>query len=146
MKEIYTLIHIHASAEHVWNTLMDFDTWPEWNPFITSIERSRQKENSLNVTMQPPGSKRPFNASPVIIRSVENKEFRWLGHIGIKGVFDAEHYFILERLPNGSTSLTHGERFSGILPPFMSGTLKKTEQGFKLMNMALKKRCESHTA
>ncbi len=142
MKEIKTLIHIHAPAEVVWNILMDFTSWPEWNPFITSIERSGQEKNRLQVTMQLPGSHKPFKASPVIIHLEEKREFRWLGRIGFRGIFDAEHYFILEELPSGSTSLTHGELFSGILPPLMGGTLQKTEQGFKQMNMALKKRCE----
>ncbi|MDR7016726.1 hypothetical protein [Acinetobacter sp. 3657] len=38
-KEINTEIIINGSSEEVWNTLMDFEAYPEWNPFIINIER-----------------------------------------------------------------------------------------------------------
>lgn len=34
---IDTNVVIHASAEIVWDVLMDWKSFPEWNPFITSL-------------------------------------------------------------------------------------------------------------
>jgi hypothetical protein len=37
MKEINTEIEINASAEKVWQLLTDFAAYPQWNPFIRSV-------------------------------------------------------------------------------------------------------------
>ena len=34
MRVLETEIHITASPERVWSVLMDFDRYPDWNPFI----------------------------------------------------------------------------------------------------------------
>jgi hypothetical protein len=59
-------------------------------------------------------------------------------------IFAGEHYFLLDRTAEGSTQLTHGERFTGLLAPFiMRGrTLAATAQGFVAMNEALKRQSE----
>jgi hypothetical protein len=56
----------------------------------------------------------------------------------INGLFDGEHYFILKPNEKGTTDFIHGEKFSGILVPFFKGMLKKTQEGFELMNQELK--------
>ena len=38
MRVISTEIEISASDEEVWQVLSDFDAYPEWNPFIKTIE------------------------------------------------------------------------------------------------------------
>ncbi len=79
---------------------------------------------------------------PIVLKFDENKEFRWLGKLLIKGLFDGEHYFILTDNGNGSTAFTHGEEFKGLLVSVFSRILEKTKIGFELMNEALKKGCE----
>jgi uncharacterized membrane protein len=37
MAEIRTEIAINGSAEKVWNELMDFKNFPDWNPFVKEI-------------------------------------------------------------------------------------------------------------
>ena len=37
MKEIYTEIEINSSAEEVWNILINFANYPNWNPFMKQI-------------------------------------------------------------------------------------------------------------
>jgi uncharacterized protein YndB with AHSA1/START domain len=37
MKELRTEIEIAAPPERVWAVLADFDSYPEWNPFIRRI-------------------------------------------------------------------------------------------------------------
>jgi hypothetical protein len=49
----------------------------------------------------------------------------------------------MERKPGGTTIFTHGEEFSGVLVPLLSGLLKKTEESFIQMNEALKKQAEA---
>jgi hypothetical protein len=56
----------------------------------------------------------------------------------IAGIFDGEHYFLLEPIGESQTRLRHGEKFSGLLVGLLSGALSATEAGFTAMNMALK--------
>lgn len=141
MKEINTIIHIHAPSEIVWETLMNFKDYPDWNPFIKSIEGNPVRGESISVTVQPPDG-RSVTFKPSVLKSDKQKEFRWRGKLIVKGLFDGEHYFILTQLPNGSTAVNHGESFSGLIVPLMRGVLQKTEKGFKRMNIALKEHCE----
>jgi hypothetical protein len=71
-----------------------------------------------------------------------NKEFRWKGKLGINGIFDGEHYFILESVDKDITKFIHGEKFSGLLVPFVRKMLDKTQKGFQLMNESIKNECE----
>lgn len=142
MKEIKTIIHIHAPSHLVWDTLMNFGEYPQWNPFIREIDGKALTGEQLSVTVLPPDSQKPMTFSPNILKYDSQKEFRWRGKLLMKGLFDGEHYFLLNPLPNGSTSLEHGESFSGLMVPFLSGLLEKTERGFQQMNLALKEVCE----
>ena len=82
--------------------------------------------------------------TPVVLISVPNSEFRWKGKLGVSGIFDGEHYFILKVLSPQKTELIHGERFSGILTGLIFNLLKNsTIQGFKAMNNSLKSHLEN---
>ena len=37
MKELKTTIEINASPAKVWEVLLDFEKYPDWNPFIKNI-------------------------------------------------------------------------------------------------------------
>jgi hypothetical protein len=141
MKNIQTEILILADTAKVWDVLMNFDSYPKWNPFITSISGERKLGNRLTVSINPPGGK-GMTFKPNILTLEANKEFRWKGKLGINGIFDGEHYFILESVDKDITKFIHGEKFSGLLVPFVSKMLDKTHKGFQLMNESIKKECE----
>ena len=46
-----TQITINASPEEIWTELIDFKSYPEWNPFINKIEGIPLKGNKLKATM-----------------------------------------------------------------------------------------------
>ncbi len=141
MKKIETEIIIESDVSTVWNVLTDFENHPRWNSFITSIKGEKAVGKRLTVSIKPPdGNGMTFK--PVILKFEPHKEFRWKGKLGIKGIFDGEHYFILEEVKKGKTKFIHGENFSGILIPMMGNALNKTKEGFDLMNESLKKECE----
>jgi hypothetical protein len=120
---------------------MNFDSYPKWNPFITSISGERKLGNRLTVSINPPGGK-GMTFKPNILTLEANKEFRWKGKLGINGIFDGEHYFILESVDKDITKFIHGEKFSGLLVPFVRKMLDKTQKGFQLMNESIKNECE----
>jgi hypothetical protein len=141
MKNIQTEILINTDITKVWDVLMNFDSYPKWNPFITSISGERKLGNRLTVSINPPGGK-GMTFKPNILTLEANKEFRWKGKLGINGIFDGEHYFILESVDKDITKFIHGEKFSGLLVPLVGKMLDKTQKGFQLMNESIKKECE----
>jgi hypothetical protein len=140
-RQIETEIEIEAPASSVWAHLTDFTRMPGWNPFITSISGKLSPGARLSIKVSPPG-KRPMHFTPYVLAVQPNRELRWLGHLFISGVFDGEHYFLLESLSESRTRFVQGEIFSGLLVGPLSGMLHTTQMGFEAMNVALKQLAE----
>jgi hypothetical protein len=138
---ITTDTHIDASPERVWEVLTDFVSYPEWNPFITSIAGALVEGAKLQVRLRPPDS-RGINMKPTILSIVPEQELKWLGHLLVPGIFDGEHHFLISDLGDGSTRLTQEEHFRGVLVSLTGNLLRKTKAGFEQMNQALKERTE----
>ena len=142
MINIETTITIHANASTVWSQLTNFENYPNWNPFIKKIEGQPIEGTTLKNTLQLEGQKSQV-FKPTILKVIPNKEFRWLGSLFIKGLFDGEHYFILKPVNSNQTELIHGENFSGILARMIYKMIgAQTKKGFEAMNEVLKEQCE----
>jgi hypothetical protein len=141
MRELTTSIEIDASAERVWAVLTDFAAFPEWNPFITSIEGEPVVGSRLRVRIAPPGG-RAMTFKPAVKTADAPRELSWFGRLLVPGLFDGEHRFRLEPLDGGRTRFVQSERFSGILVALSGKALAKAERGFEAMNEALKLRAE----
>jgi hypothetical protein len=140
-RRIETEIDINASAAKVWAVLTDFAHMGAWNPFITSIAGKLEAGERLSITVHPPG-KSAVTLRPTLLKVAPERELRWLGHFIVSGIFDGEHYFLLDPLGADRTRLTHGENFSGLLVGMLRNTLDATETGFSVMNAALKRQAE----
>jgi hypothetical protein len=139
---ITTQIEIDASPSTVWKVLTDFASYPEWNPFLTSVAGSPIEGSKLQVRFEPPGG-RGLNMSPRILSVVPQEELKWLGHLLVPGIFDGEHHFLISDLGDGSTRFAQEEVFRGMLVPLTSKLLAKTKKGFEQMNQALRDRSET---
>lgn len=141
-KEIKTEIRIQASPAKVWAVLSDYAAYSQWNPFIRSIQGKVATGERIRVHITPPDAK-GMNFKPKVLRYEHNKELKWLGHLLIPGIFDGEHRFEIIDHGDGSSTLVHSEKFTGILVPFLKKMLNNnTRRGFKAMNEALKLRVE----
>jgi hypothetical protein len=126
----------------VWDVLTDFASYPEWNPFLTSIIGAPEREETLAVRFEPPQG-RAMTINPTVLRADGPREFRWLGRLGLPRVFDGEHVFELEA-HEGGTRFVQREEFRGVLvTPLLAWVGKSTLAGFKQMNEALKERAEA---
>lgn len=135
MTQLKTEIVLNASKETIWNTLTDFDSYENWNPFIISSQGEAIVGQRLTNTMVNKGKTTVFK--PVVTKAIPFEEFEWVGS-GLLGMFKGRHYFILEDVGNNQTKLIHGEQFSGLL----SGLIMKmigddVLQNFQEMNKAL---------
>ena len=136
--ELRTEIVIDAPADRVWDVLVDFADYPQWNPFITRIEGT--PETGARLTADLDGDL-AMTITPTILHVEPARELRWLGRLWIPGLLDGEHRFQLEELEPGRTRLVHAEEFRGLLIPLVWPWMAdSTEAGFRAMNEALRAR------
>lgn len=57
MRSIETTIEIDASPAEVWEALTDAAAYPDWNPFIRSLEGDLQVGAKLRVRIEPPNGR-----------------------------------------------------------------------------------------
>jgi hypothetical protein len=139
---IDTSVDIDASPRAVWQVLTDFPAYPDWNPFIRTIEGQAILGTHLSVMIQPDGQK-PMRFRPQVEAAEDAARFSWTGRVLMRGLFDGHHEFELH--PHGEgTRLLHREYFSGLLVPLIWKKLEQpTRAGFEAMNRALKARAEA---
>lgn len=161
---IETSISISAPLSIVRSVLLDFESYPTWAEFITSIKPSSSSTapsvgDSLSVVLTPPGGS-AMTMTPTIVH-LEEDGFGWQGHLAnIRGLFDGNHLFLLSeeeeqvetegegggRGRGRGTKMIQREEFGGVLyAPLMNwlGMGDKTRKGFELFNQAVKKRAEA---
>jgi hypothetical protein len=142
MRTIHTEIGIMAPAARVWDVLATVDKWPEWNPFARVAGRFAVGER-LTVVLTPPGQS-GMTFRPTVVKLEPGRELRWLGHLGMRGLFDGEHGFRVVPEDVGRCRFEHFETFTGLLvAPILWFAEAATRQGFEAMNRQLKARAES---
>ncbi|MVZ64959.1 SRPBCC domain-containing protein [Sphingobacterium sp. DK4209] len=144
MKEIIeTHVLINKSAKAIWNILSDFKSYPSWSPTIRFFEGVPVVGKRRQVSLQQPGGT-AIKMNPIFLKIDLNEELRWKGRLGLNGIFDGEHYFILKAISDQQTLLIQGEIFTGILVPFLKKMIHgNTLAGFEAFNQAIKERAEA---
>lgn len=131
-------IEIAAPPGDVWRVLVDFATYPQWNPFVIRVAAPDGLEvgRDLDVRVRNGGSEMGFR--PEVLSVDPARELRWLGRVLVPGVIDGEHSFRLEATAQG-TRFTQRERFRGVLVP-LAGSSIDVASSFDAMNAALRDR------
>lgn len=134
---LHTELDIDASPEQVWKVLTDRQSYPDWNPFITSSTGDLKVGGTIvNVLRDTKGSETRFD--PTLLAVVPNQELRWIGKVPPGAFFDGEHSFRLTPLAGGRTRLVQEEKFTGAAVPFTQSWLKSSiKPQFDAMNRAL---------
>ena len=144
-RQIHTEIEIQASPDRVWETLTDFGTYPDWNPFIVRAAGQPVPASRLELQMRLPG-RRPMAFRPKVLEAAPARRQRWLGRLLVPGLFDGEHAFAIDPLGPDRVRLTQLEEFRGLLAPLILAFIgTPTKEGFQQMNQALKARVEQPT-
>jgi hypothetical protein len=141
-RELSAETEIAARPEQVWAVLTEFASYPEWNPFIERIVGEPRVGTRLEVRIAPPGG-RAMTFKPEVTAVEPGRELRWLGRVLAPGLFDGEHRFELHAVGADRTRFVQAERFTGILVGPFGRTLGRTEEGFRAMNDALRRRVEA---
>ena len=139
---VSTTIDIDAGPQAVWDVLTDFAAYPEWNPFMDAIDGTAEVGRRLVVHLAGRGG-RGTTFRPTVLVATPGLELRWIGKLGPGGLFDGVHSFVLTAQPDGTTRLTHSERFTGILVALLKRATASSHVGFEAFNEALKRRVET---
>ncbi|UIR55200.1 SRPBCC domain-containing protein [Sphingobacterium sp. SRCM116780] len=139
---IESKITIHANIHAVWLVLADFNQYPTWSPTIKSFAEIPHVGKRSEVELEQPDGP-GMTMRPLFLKIEPNEELRWKGRLLMNGLFDGEHYFILEKITDTETILIQGEIFSGVFVRFFQKMINgATLNGFRLFNEAIKSRAE----
>lgn len=139
---VRTEIEIDASADRVWEALIDFASYPQWNPFITSVEGRATVNERLRMKLSTSDGTE-ISLSALLERVEPGSELRWTTKLWVRRLLDSEHFFQLVPLSDCRTRLLNGEDFGGVLVQYMGRRLTHMARGFVGMNQALKKHVEA---
>jgi len=134
-------IEIDAPLERVYATLIEFERYPNWNPYHIRVAGSPELGAKLDVTVHRPDGKTVQVPGVHVLRLRENAELTWGG--GLKGVFYGEHVFELRKLDENRTLLVHNEDFKGLFVGFADLPADVLTMGYERMNQALKDHLEA---
>jgi hypothetical protein len=141
MQTLDAAIEIEAPAERVWDVLMDFASYPQWNPFITRAEGIPVEGARLKITIRAPGY-RPVTFKPHVLRVVAGRELTWLGRTFLPGLFDGRHSLTVEPLDESRARFRTHEEVTGILLPVLGKVMRASQRGFGEFAAAVKARAE----
>ena len=137
MHTIHTEISIRASQERVWEALIN-------SPDIPGDIRAAIADRKTGVIMKVVMSSGSRSATLTVkLDTVDPfREIIWKGYYHIPGLFDGVHRFEVRGEGGGTTLLVHSEVFTGLLLPFLSGTLGDTKREFEAMNAWVRDQAE----
>ena len=140
--ELRSEVEINAPLSHVYGVLTDFGSYPEWNPFLTSVSGQLEVGQKLSLEMSLPEGQ-TYLLKPQVTQVTENAELRWQGRFVFPALLQAEHFFLLSEREASVTRVVQGQNFSGFLLRFAGNALTLAARGSVYLNQALKKRAES---
>jgi hypothetical protein len=138
---IQSNIEINAPAARVREVLLNFDDYPNWNPFIVKVDGPVAQGRDVTVTVKPVG-KDPISGRTTVV-SLTASRLEWIGSLAVPGLFRGDHEFVIEELDSNRTLFRQNERMGGLIIPFFD--FKPEQAGFILMNEALKAKAEGNS-
>ena len=144
MVRITATLDIAAPSTAVWRELIDWASYPDWNPMLRAIAGKPRVGAKINVSVASPVGTVQIPA--VVMRLVVNSGITWHSKLPLSGLFDRDHIIEITPTPEGSR-ITQTQTFGGALARpasvFATGTVRA---GLEAMNAALKARVEAATA
>jgi hypothetical protein len=133
-------VNIQASPSAVWGLLTDAKAYPNWNSTVTAIEGEIREGERLRLHV--PGTERTF--TPLVSGIVPNERMTWTG--GVAPLFKGVRSFVLKARADNTTDFSMAERFSGLMLPFVKGSMPDFVPVFERYADDLKREAERSSA
>jgi hypothetical protein len=142
--EFHADVEIEAPASCVWEVLIDFAAFPEWNPFLTIAGRP-EVGTRIKVSYRPECVGGRFTNMRATLLGVEvDRHLRWAGFMWVPSWFEVDHSFRIQSIGTNRTYFIQREAFTGSLVPFAIPVLESgLRRGLNDMAQALKERVEA---
>lgn len=136
-------IVIKASPEKVWQTVIDFENYKNWNSQLFYLGGKIAYGEVIHLKLSVEGTT-PYEFKPSISSWEECKSFGWIARTGIPRLFDGEHFFEIKPNSDGTTTLINREEYRGVISLIMQQipAMKLAPKGFEKMNVELKEYIE----
>lgn len=137
--EVRHEIVINAPLEKVWQTVIDFENYKNWNSQLSYLGGKVTLNEKLHLKLAVEGAT-PYEFKPTVSYYKENECFAWIAITGVPKVFDGEHFFELKEIGNRKVLLVNREEYRGVLSLIMQQLpmMKLAPKGFEKMNEELK--------
>jgi hypothetical protein len=139
MKKFHAQIRIEAPASKVWEHLTDFAGYPEWNPFLRSVQG--ELHEGATIEIQVANQPRPIKGR--IKQLVPNARLQLESHVPLgllKALFTCE---ITPLEGNRQVKFTVNETFKGLLAGILGSRLERQGPLYDEMCKSLKTRVEN---
>ncbi|HYX33240.1 MAG TPA: SRPBCC domain-containing protein [Oligoflexus sp.] len=145
--EVQDSLVIQASKRQVFNTLLQWSTFPEWNPYITRIDGKPEVGQDINVVFfMGMGPRMPLRCK-VLTADAQKTTLSWEYKAPLPWLYTAQHSFVIQEIHPGQCQITQKEAMQGLfacrLLGFLHGILRKR---FQLMHAALRKQVKRSAA
>jgi hypothetical protein len=120
---VRTELKIAATPQAVWDLLLDFESYPRWNPSIRRAQGEVGLGNTVELwtAMLPLGP--PVHVRAVVVEVDAPRRLQWLGTLHATWIFTGLHRFILHPQEDDTVLLVQEETFRGalvlVLAPFL---------------------------
>ena len=136
-------VEIAAPAGFVWDILIDYPNYPQWNPYTVRVDTTLAPGSPIDLTLPSPDGPGTF-VNREYIRVVDPPHhLRYDTGTEIPGLFAVRDQWITETGPHRCTYRTT-DTLTGKLAPFVTKTNGPwIKSGFDAVAQALKRRAES---
>lgn len=139
-------LQVDAPPEYLWRVLIDFESYSEWNPFITKVEGEARigAEINLHVKLDPRlDSIRLWKE--MIISLKDNQHLSYDTHFLSSTLFNAVRWQTIRPVEDGTKSIYHTyQKITGLASWPISRTFgDRICAGFEASSRAFKQRVET---
>ncbi len=139
-------LKVNAPPAYLWKVLIDFESYPEWNPFISKIKGEPKIGSKITLHIKLDPSMDSIRLSKEMIVSLkENQHLSYDTHFLSSSLFNAVRWQTIRPLDGGKASLYHSQqKMSGLASwPLSRAFGDKIATGFEASSLAFKERVES---
>jgi hypothetical protein len=138
-----TTFAINAPSDVVWDVLVDFERYPEWNPSLPSITGDVRVGSTVSLTLGMPGRPSP-KVKAELTEVVPQQRLVWHGNAGADWLFAGDRQFIIDPRDDDTVSFTHVEEVQGLLFPVFRALMGSAiQRHHDALNTALTARAEA---